>query len=112
MCAFGFARRLCTHAGCLGPPAYDPTMRTLPSTGRYASGDTRGCPDLAPVVCSNSRVPFSNGPPTLPPLARNSSTTLLLKSSSAAVSEYSFSLSIESSVMPAQAFLPRTYSLP
>src|SRR6476620_1109125 len=61
-------------------------MIVRPSIVRYASGDSRGLPDLAPVVCSNSSVPPSKGPPTLPPLARNSSTMAALKSFSSDVS--------------------------
>ena len=61
-------------------------MIVRPSIVRYASGDSRGLPDLAPVVCSSSSVPPSKGPPTLPPLARNSSTMAALKSFSSDVS--------------------------
>ncbi len=45
------------------------------------TGLTRSWPVRAPVVCSRSSVPPSNGPPTLPPFARNSSMILLFQSS-------------------------------
>src|SRR5882724_208486 len=79
MCAAALARRLCTQSGLGSKPAFDPMMKILPSIVRYANGASRGCPDLAPVEVSNRRVPPSNGPPTTPPLARNSSTMPLLK---------------------------------
>src|SRR4029079_15975433 len=53
-------------------------MNIFPSIVRYAGGASRGSPDLAPVVVSRSSVAPSNGPPTLPPLARNSSTIFAL----------------------------------
>ena len=56
MCARGLARRLCTQSGFVSAPAFEPMMIILPSMVRYASGASRGWPDLAPVVVSNSRV--------------------------------------------------------
>src|SRR5690242_4608728 len=81
MWARGFARRLCTHAGFVGAPPFDPMMMILSSMVRYASGESLGSPDLAPVVVSNSRVAPSKGSPTLPPLFRNSSTIFALNAS-------------------------------
>src|SRR6476469_9406160 len=78
MCACGLVRRLCTQSGLVSAPALDPMMIVLPSIVRYASGASRGWPDLAPVVVSSRRVAPSKGPPTLPPLVRDSSTMLLL----------------------------------
>src|SRR5215471_20065304 len=46
----------------------------------YIIGFTRSCPVLAPTVCRSSNGPPSNGPPTLPSLARNSSMILLFQS--------------------------------
>src|SRR5450631_2813113 len=43
-------------------------------------GLTRSSPDLAPVVVSNGTGVPANGPPTTPPLARNSSMMAVLKS--------------------------------
>ena len=50
-------------------------MITLPSMSKCPTGLTRGAPDFAPVVCSSSKVEFCQGPPTLPPLTRNSAMT-------------------------------------
>jgi hypothetical protein len=60
---------------------------------KYASGDSRGLPDLAPVVWSSRTVPPGR-PSTLPSLARNCSTMSRLKPSSASASEASLSLLI------------------
>src|SRR5690349_9420674 len=46
----------------------------------YIIGFTRSCPVLAPTVCRSSSGAPSNGPPTLPSLARNSSMILLFQS--------------------------------
>src|SRR4029077_15057377 len=46
----------------------------------YIIGFTRSCPVLAPTVCRSSSGAPSNGPPTLPWLARNSSMILLFQS--------------------------------
>src|SRR6266496_2027405 len=46
----------------------------------YIIGFTRSCPVLAPTVCKRSTGAPSNGPPTLPSLARNSSMILLFQS--------------------------------
>src|SRR6266581_301024 len=46
----------------------------------YIIGFTRSCPVLAPTVCRRSTGAPSNGPPTLPSLARNSSIILLFQS--------------------------------
>ena len=74
MWALGLARRLWTQAGLTSAPAKEPTMIIAPSMVRYANGDSRGCPDFAPVVVSSSSVAPWNGPPTVPPFERNSST--------------------------------------
>src|SRR4029077_10249350 len=79
MCAVALARRLCTQSGLVSRPAFEPMMNIFPSIVRYASGASRGWPDLAPVVVRSRSVAPSNGPPTTPPLARNSSTMPLLK---------------------------------
>ena len=46
-------------------PAFEPTMISFPSMVKYASGASRGWPDLAPVVVSSSRVawPLRTGHP-------------------------------------------------
>ena len=65
-----------THAGFEGAPAFEPKMYTVsPSPGWHISGDTRGSPHLAPVVVISTSGAPANGPPTAPPLARNSSIT-------------------------------------
>jgi hypothetical protein len=74
----GLARRLCTHAGSFGAPPYEPTSTIRPAIVKYSSGVDRGCPDLAPVMVNSTISVPSYGPPTFPPLARNSSTTLSL----------------------------------
>src|SRR5947209_14570933 len=58
-------------------------------SGRYMTGVVRRSPLLAPVLVSSSTGEPSNGPPTLPSLARNSSMIARLKS---LVSDTSFSL--------------------
>src|SRR2546422_5057638 len=71
--ARGLARRLWHQSGLTGAPPLDAnTARRSPSAW-YITGLTRTSPLLAPVLCSNSNGAPSNGPPTLPALARNSS---------------------------------------
>ena len=60
-------------------PALEPMMIILPSIVRYANRREPRLTDLAPVEVSSSRVAPSNGPPTTPALARNSSTMFVLK---------------------------------
>ena len=76
----GFATRLWYQSGFVGAPAFVAKTNTLPSLGRYIIGVVWRFPDFAPVVLSRSTGAPSNWPPTLPLLARNSSTTLLFQS--------------------------------
>src|SRR5262245_42344436 len=61
-------------------------MASFPSRSNAITGLTRSLPLLAPVVCSRSSVAPSNGPPTLPPLARNSAMMLSFQLSAMAPS--------------------------
>src|SRR6478735_9915886 len=76
----GLAMRLWYHAGFVGAPAIEANTTTRSPSGRYTSGVVRCVPDLAPTVVSSTIGAPSNGPPTLPPWARNSSMILVLKS--------------------------------
>src|SRR3954469_12059290 len=80
MITLGLATRLWYHAGLVGAPAIEAKITTRSPSGRYTSGVVRCAPDLAPTVVSSTIGAPSNGPPTLPPCARNSSMTLALKS--------------------------------
>ena len=51
--AWGLAIRLPVQAGCFSRPKLEPTTYQPPSgRGTQANGDSRGRPDLAPVVVS------------------------------------------------------------
>src|SRR6516162_3899965 len=76
----GWASRLWYQSGLVGAPLLEAKTAYPPGTGRYIIGFTRGCPVLAPTVCRSSSGAPSNWPPTLPPLARNSSMILLFQS--------------------------------
>src|SRR4051812_7995996 len=76
----GLARRLRYQSGSVGAPPFDAKTATSSPTCWYTTGLTRSRPDFAPVVCSNSIGAPSKPPPTLPPLVRNSSMMLVLKS--------------------------------
>src|SRR5262249_37219544 len=86
---FGWASRLWYQAGLDGAPALDANTAYPPSTGMYIIGFTRSCPVLAPTVCRSSSGAPSNGPPTLPSLARNSSMILLFQSDISGTSSFS-----------------------
>src|SRR5579883_1238730 len=80
MVTSGWASRLWYQAGLVGaPPLEAKTNRRSPSR-RYITGWVRGWPLFAPVVVSSSRGRPFHMPPTLPPLARNSSIILRFQS--------------------------------
>src|SRR6478735_6734790 len=76
----GLAMRLWYHAGFVGAPAIEANTTTRSPSGRYTSGVVRCAPDFAPTVVTSTIGAPSNGPPTLPLWARNSSMILALKS--------------------------------
>ena len=61
-------------------PTFDAKTAKLSPTRWNASGLIRSVPVRAPVWCRMRMSEPANGPPTVPPLARNSSIILLLKS--------------------------------
>ena len=68
------------QAGFVGAPALEAKITRRSPSGRYIKGVVRAAPLLAPTLVSSSSGAPSNGPPTRPPFARNSSMTPLLKS--------------------------------
>src|ERR671918_368374 len=76
----GLALRLWNQSGLVSAPPLEAKMATSSPTGWYATGLTRSLPVLAPRVWRRSTFAPSNGPPTLPSLARNSSMILAFQS--------------------------------
>src|SRR6516225_4088647 len=77
---WGLASRFRYQSGLSGAPPLEAKTNVRPSWARYITGFTHSVPVLRPVVCSSSTGAPSNGPPTRPSLARNSSTTLRFQS--------------------------------
>src|SRR5215831_3153661 len=77
----GLASRLWYQSGFVGAPPLEANTAKPSPTAWYIIGLTRSWPVLAPTVCSSRSGAPSNGPPTLPSLARNSAMILLFQSS-------------------------------